>query len=109
MTARVSGIGFPKTITYRSEGIRRAVASLPCACCGKPGPSQAAHSNLPEHGKAMASKASDAATFPLCPECHREYDQGKRYTREERRRLAYEWITSTHIALVERGLLEVAK
>lgn len=109
MTARVSGIGIPKSLTYRSERYRRAVASLPCACCGRPGPSQAAHSNLSEHGKGMASKASDAATFPLCPECHREYDQGKSYTREERRQRAYEWIASTHVALIERGLLEIVK
>ncbi|MGV4659139.1 DUF968 domain-containing protein [Burkholderia pseudomallei] len=109
MVARLIGVGIPKTLTFRSERYRRAVASLPCACCGKPGSSQAAHSNLPEHGKGMSMKASDAALFPLCPDCHRDYDQGAHYTRDERRQLAFEWIAATHIALIERGLIEVTK
>lgn len=54
-------------------------------------------------------KASDAALFPLCPDCHRAYDQGPRYTRDERRQLAFEWIAATYIALIERGLIEVTK
>ncbi|MDE3023608.1 MAG: DUF968 domain-containing protein [Pseudomonadota bacterium] len=92
-------------LTYRSGRLRRIVASLPCACCGKSGPSQAAHSNLGMHGKGMGLKASDAATFPLCPDCHQEFDQGNKYTKDERYVLTMEWIAKTHIMLLEEGLM----
>ncbi|CBJ38313.1 conserved protein of unknown function [Ralstonia solanacearum CMR15] len=95
-------------MTYRSEKLRRAVASIPCVNCGRHGATQAAHSNLQEHGKGMGIKATDAATMALCTKCHAEFDQGKGLTKSDRRELTFRWITATHIALLERGLLEVA-
>lgn len=95
-------------MTYRSEKLRRVVASLPCVNCGRHGDTQAAHSNLSEHGKGMSLKASDAAIMALCTQCHRDFDQGKALTKADRREFTYRWITATHIALIERGLVEVA-
>lgn len=99
----------PKTGTYRSEKLRRAVASLPCANCGVEGKSQAAHSNLLRHGKGKGLKASDAATFPLCHDkCHPWFDQGKDLTKAEREALTYEFIAWTHIQLIEREMVKAA-
>jgi hypothetical protein len=36
---------FAKSPQHRSEAWRRAVASLPCACCMREGATQAAHPN----------------------------------------------------------------
>jgi hypothetical protein len=43
-----------------------------------------AHSNQAIHGKGMALKALDAYTVPGCAECHREIDQGNRFTKTEK-------------------------
>lgn len=67
----------------------KAVASLPCACCGIIGYSQAAHSNRHQDGKGLGLKANYLATFPLCCTrpgivgCHVAHDQLIGMTREE--------------------------
>lgn len=94
---------FAKEGTYRSESWRRAVASLDCMCCKRSGPSQAAHVN--HRGKGMGMKAPDCWTFPLCPSCHSEFDQGVSYTRKQRRELADEWVMLTVLELAKRGLV----
>jgi cytochrome c553 len=104
MTARL--IGIPKPTTFRSEKLRRAVASLPCQACGREGMTQAAHSN---QGKGMATKASDARLAALCVTCHTELDQGKTMSKLDRRLFEDEMMLKTYIALMENGLLEVAK
>lgn len=110
MTARL--VGFPKKLTYRDEDLRRAVAQLPCMKCGIWGHTQAAHTNL---GKGGGIKASDAAIAALCADrpsvrgCHALLDQGGKLPKAERRAFEIEMVALTYIALVERGLLEVAK
>lgn len=42
------------------------------------------HSNQGKHGKGMGIKADDEFTVPGCSACHRELDQGNRFTREEK-------------------------
>lgn len=74
----------------RSEKYRRLVAALPCAHCGKPGPSQCAHG---DEGKGMGIKASDETCFPLCADtpgrqgCHTLIGATGHYPREARRAL----------------------
>jgi hypothetical protein len=110
MAARL--IGFPKQLTYRDEDLRRAVVRLPCMKCGIEGYTQAAHTNL---GKGGAIKASDAAIAALCCDrpgvrgCHTLLDQGGKLPKLERRAFEIEMVAKTYIALIERGLLEVAK
>lgn len=104
MTARL--IGLPKVATFRSERLRRAVASLPCMACGIVGMSQAAHSN---QSKGMGIKASDAKIMALCITCHGELDRGGTMSKLDRRAYEDEMCLKTYIALMESGLLEVAK
>lgn len=110
MTARL--IGIPKLLTFRSEDLRRAVASLPCMRCGVWGHTQAAHMNL---GKGGGIKASDAALAALCCDrpgtrgCHAMLDQGGKMEKLERRAFEIEMVALTYIALAERGLLKVVK
>jgi hypothetical protein len=103
MTARL--VGYPKPHTYRSEKLRRAVASLPCVDCGKENETQAAHAN---QGKGLAIKASDAKLMGLCVRCHSKLDQGGIMTKEQRRHYEDEMIARTYVALMEQGKLEVA-
>lgn len=104
MTAKL--IGIPKPTTFRSEKLRRAVASLPCMDCGLEGSTQAAHSN---QGKGMAKKASDARVMALCIKHHSALDQGGTMNKLDRRAYESEMILRTYIRLMEDGLLEVAK
>ena len=95
---------FQKQPPYRSEAWRRAVASLRCACCWKDGPSQAAH---PNHlSKGMGMKRHDCGTFPLCPECHREFDQGSKWEKQEKRDMAERWILETVYQLAKEGMVK---
>jgi hypothetical protein len=90
---------------FRSEKYRRLVASLPCIQCGREGYTQCAHSNLSIFGKGMSLKAHDWATFPLCCDCHRELDQGSKYTKEEKKNLQFKYISLTLGRMVEDGYL----
>jgi hypothetical protein len=94
-------------MSYRSEKLRRAVAALPCMCCGQQGQTQAAHANLQGFGKGIGLKASDAALMALCVRCHAELDQGTAMTKAERRNVQYEWIARTWVALAEQGKIAV--
>ncbi len=60
------------------EGLRprhlEFVRQLPCVCCGRPAPSEAAHVRMSraDLGKAnaMSSKPDDKYAVPLCSRCH---------------------------------------
>lgn len=112
MTARLVGIGFPKQVSYRSEALRRAVASLPCVCCGRAGHTQAAHTNL---GKGGAIKAPDSWLMALCADdygfvgCHSKVDARSTMGKIERRQFEVEMVALTYVALVEHGLIGVTK
>lgn len=95
-------MNFAKTPTFRSESWRRAVTQLPCACCMREGV-QAAHRN---QGKAMGLKTSDAWTVPLCPECHSEFDQGRKWDRQTKREMFDAWLILTIDMLARRGLVK---
>jgi hypothetical protein len=51
----------------------------------------------------MAMKVSDAWTVPLCPECHSEFDQGRKWTRDEKRAMFLEWLAVTIDRLARDG------
>ena len=95
---------FAKSPQHRSESWRKAVASLDCVCCKRPGPSQAAHAN--HRGKGMGMKVPDCYTVPLCPECHREFDQGLQWSKLEKRSMMDEWILLTLLDLASQGLVK---
>lgn len=54
----------------------------------------------------MAMKAPDCWTVPLCPECHREFDQGTRWAKQEKREMMDEWIIATVLELASKGLIK---
>lgn len=89
---------------FESEAWRRAVASLPCVLCGREGDTQCAHRN---EGKGMSQKTDDSLTAAVCSACHREIDQGKTLTREERRARMDKAILLTIRALARDGRLWV--
>lgn len=96
-----------KASPVRNETYRRLVASLPCAICGVPGFSQAAHANT---GKGMAMKACDLTCFPACgprpgcPGCHAALDQGAMFTKAVRRELEPVWAADTQRRIQAMGL-----
>jgi hypothetical protein len=79
----------PKQTYIRSQKLLKAVASLPCQCCGHPD-SQAAHSNW-WGGKGKGIKASDEFSASLCLKCHWEIDQGNKLTKVERKQ---KWLSA---------------
>lgn len=56
----------PKLDLCRSEPYRRLIAAMPCAHCGRAGPSQAAHSDSGADGKGMGMKSDDRTCYPSC-------------------------------------------
>ncbi|MFL1917000.1 hypothetical protein ACJW8B_16650 [Plesiomonas shigelloides] len=93
-----------KAPVYRSSRWLAAVRSLECCVlCGRYGV-QAAHRN---EGKGMARKVDDCLTAALCPDCHREIDNGHGLTREERRQRMDAAIIETIAQLARRGLIRV--
>ena len=96
-----------KAAPVRSEAYRRLVASLPCAICGIPGYSQAAHANT---GKGMGLKSCDLTCFPACGPrpgiqgCHAALDQGALFTKAARRELEPVWAADTQRRIHAMGL-----
>ena len=89
---------YPKENPLRSEKYRRLVSSLPCAHCGRPGPSQAAHADM---GKGMGIKTSDLTCYPLCADspgrrgCHALIGSDAMFSRDQRRRLERRYAEDT--------------
>lgn len=76
-------------MNYRNRDLLDCAYNFPCllrfegVCEG--GAGEPAHSNQYLHGKGGAMKAHDCFHVPACRACHRELDQGKRMTRDEKR------------------------
>ena len=75
---------YQKQTYIRSQKLLKAVASLPCQCCGSEQNVQAAHSNW-SGGKGRSIKACDTHTAATCLRCHWEIDQGNKLTKDERK------------------------
>lgn len=75
---------YQKQTYIRSPKLLKAVASLPCQCCGSEQYVQAAHSNW-WGGKGKGIKASDEFCASLCVRCHWEIDQGNKLSKDERK------------------------
>lgn len=74
---------------------------MPCCCgCGRPAPSDVAHSNWGEHGKCKGKKADDKYTIPLNRVCHQKFDQYKMgMDRQESRVWFLERLSQTNLTL----------
>lgn len=78
---------------------------LPCCEGGKGEP---AHSNQSRHGKGGAMKAHDCFFASACRSCHRELDQGRTMSREEKFDVWQRAHEATFLALWKLGLIRVA-
>lgn len=94
----------PKRTYVRSPALLAAVRQLPCMHTGKVGETEPAHSNWPQHGKAGAIKADDNRVAALCRDVHRELDQGKNWTAEQRQALWWEAHKRTVRELQRQGM-----
>ena len=98
-----------KAAPVRSEALRRAVASLPCASCGIYGYSQHAHGN---QGKGLSLKTDDRTGVPLCcarpgeEGCHTKFDQYRLLPggREAHREAMRTWGAQTRATVHSLGL-----
>lgn len=76
----------PKFPYVRSKPLLHAARQIPCQHCGaQDGTVCAAHSNWSEHGKGRSIKASDIYIAALCHRCHAALDQGREWSREQRK------------------------
>ncbi len=90
--------------TYvRSRPLLNAIKALPCQHCGAAAPSDPAHSNMAQHGKARGKKSSDLFVAALCRADHHELDQGSRLSRDERQAMWTNAWRKTVRELVKRG------
>jgi len=93
-------------VIFRSPKLLEACRLLPCQLCGREdGTVCAAHRN---EGKGMSMKVSDALVASLCHGCHTELDNGKNFSREERREYWNKAYIKTMQQMIERGILKVA-
>ena len=78
-------------MNYRDRDLLNTAYQFPCflrlPCCEGGSAGEPAHSNQAKHGKGGAMKAHDCFFVPACRSCHREFDQGKTMTRDEKRDL----------------------
>lgn len=94
---------FSKENYYRSKEWLAAVRKLEyCVRCGRYGV-QAAHVN---QGKGMGIKQHDCLTAALCPDCHHEIDNGRRYTKDERRKAMRDAVLATVVEMAKSGLIK---
>jgi hypothetical protein len=96
----------PKAETHRGSDWLDAVRSLPnCVLCGASGV-EPAHRN---ESKGMGSKTHHCWTAALCRDCHRGIDQGRTFTRDERRAEIDRAIVLTLAELVLAGKVAVVR
>lgn len=99
-------------MNYRNRDLLDLAYQIPCTvnlpCC-EGGMGEPAHSNQSRHGKGGSIKAHDVFYAAACRSCHREIDQGKTMSREEKFDVWQRAYERTMLALWEMGLIQVAK
>lgn len=76
-------------MSKRDNDRLKKIRLMDCCCgCGRPPPSDVAHSNASIHGKGMGIKSSDEFTIPLNRICHQKLDQ---YNMGMNRQQSLEW------------------
>ncbi|MFC4729485.1 hypothetical protein [Coralloluteibacterium thermophilus] len=99
-------------MNYRNRSLLDLAYKVPCAfnlpgiCEG--GMGEPAHSNQSRHGKGGALKAHDCFFASACRSCHREIDQGRTMSRDEKFEAWNRAYERTVLELWRRGLVEVS-
>ena len=97
----------PKEDALQHEGYMRLVRKLPCAHCGRAGPSQFCHR---DEGKGQGIKTDCREGWPGCgphdnsPGCHYLIGTQRIYPREERRQMELEMGARTRAQIQALGL-----
>ncbi len=92
----------------RSKKLKDIARHQPCVMCGADdGTIVLAHANLLEFGKGKGIKASDIMGGWLCWNCHSEYDQGNKMTKEEKRDFILTAICRTINELARQGVIKI--
>ena len=95
---------------YRDRELLDSVYQIDCQlqlpCC-EGGPGEPAHSNQSRHGKGGAIKAHDIFIAAGCRACHRELDQGRSMSREEKFEVWQRAHERTLLELFRRGIVGV--
>ena len=102
-------------MTYRSRAfldlahrVHQCQIRLPGICIGySEHGCEPAHPNAQEFGKGMGHKAADIHAA-ACHACHAELDQGKRFSKAEKRDYWLAGHARTVLLYLERGLLKVS-
>lgn len=101
-------------MNWRSKKLLQAAQGQECQVCipdicnGNPETVVAAHSNQYAHGKGGQLKAHDIFVAWACSDCHREIDQGHRFSYAEKVHYWQRGFERTLLACVEHGILRVA-
>lgn len=90
-----------KESALQHAGYMVLVRKLPCAHCGRAGPSQFCHS---DEGKGMAIKSDCRLGWPGCGDCHHAIGTKRIYQRDERRSLEDRYAAQTRAAILAAGL-----
>lgn len=97
-------------MNYRNRDLLDLAYQIPCTinlpCC-EGGMGEPAHSNQSRHGKGGSIKAHDCFFASGCRACHRELDQGKTMSREEKFDVWQRAYERTMLELWRRGLIGV--
>lgn len=95
---------------YRDRDLLDSVYEIECQfglpCC-EGGQGEPAHSNQSRHGKGGSIKAHDCFVAAGCRACHRELDQGRTMSREEKFEAWQRAHERTLLELFQRGIVGV--
>lgn len=97
----------PKSEPIQHAGYMRLVRLLPCAHCGREGPSQFCHS---DEGKGMGIKSDCREGWPGCgprldgPGCHFLIGTQRIYAKAERRRIESDMAQRTRAHIKQLGI-----
>lgn len=101
MSGSCTGVVQGKLIMLQHQGYMAVVRTLPCAHCGKPGPSQFCHADM---NKGVSIKTDCRRGFPGCPACHVLLGSTGKIPRAARRILEATYGAATRAKVIALGL-----
>lgn len=89
----------------KAERFKKLRLMMCCCGCGRPPPSDVAHSNASIHGKGLGIKSSDEFTIPLNRICHQNLDQN---LSQQTRQQQLDWFNKK-LAFINEVLNDIEK
>lgn len=95
-------------MSFRSPKLLRSAEGQPCVLCGSIGTTVSAHCNMPEYGKGVGIKCSDALTAQVC-QYHHDLIDGRtgKLNKEEKREMWTRAFILTVKRLFDQGVVMV--